>query len=64
MYSVDAEKRQRRGGRPEEKREQRGRERGKAGGEACPNAVRFPEIAVTQIRCRLEGKCVFVCLCM
>ncbi|KAJ4934313.1 hypothetical protein JOQ06_007111 [Pogonophryne albipinna] len=64
MYSVDAEKRQRRGGRPEEKREQRGRERGKAGGEACPNAVRFPEIAVTQMQAGRKAQSVVLWLCL
>lgn len=29
-----------------------------------PNAVFFPEIAITQMRCWLEGRCVSIFLCM
>lgn len=40
---------------------------GGAGGNVCPNAVFFPEIAITQMRCWLEGRCTsvrFACICM
>lgn len=32
--------------------------RGRAGGDVCPNVVFFPEIAITQMRCWLEHRCV------
>lgn len=33
---------------------------GRAGGNVCPNVVFFPEIAITQMRCWLEQRCVLV----
>lgn len=67
MYSVDAERRGvvRRKARGKEGAGEAGGEQkgGRAGGDVCPNAVFFPEIAITQMRCWLEAWCVSVCLC-